>query len=63
VTVSNGMQALNWVGLTNVMYAVQSTTDLTGTWATLGKVSNAGTNFAFTNWNTGTLQFYRLVVP
>jgi hypothetical protein len=51
------------VGLTNVTYAVQSTTKLTGAWMRLGKVFNALTNFAFTNWNTAKLQFYRLVVP
>ena len=63
VTVSNEMQAISWVGLTNVTYAVQSTTNLAGAWTTLGKVSNTGTNFAFTNWNATALQFYRLVVP
>lgn len=63
VSVSNAMEVLHWAGLTNVTYAVQSTTNLAGTWATLGKVSNTRTNFAFTNWNAGTLQFYRLLVP
>ncbi|HLX72973.1 MAG TPA: hypothetical protein VKV04_25390 [Verrucomicrobiae bacterium] len=63
VTVSNAVQILSWAGLTNVTYAVQSTANLADTWTTLGKVSNTGTNFAFTNWNIGKVRFYRLVVP
>jgi hypothetical protein len=63
LTVSNGVQTISWVGLTNVIYAVQSTTNLAGVWTTLEKVSSARTNFAFTNWNIETLQFYRLFVP
>ena len=63
VSVSDGVATLSWAGLTNVTYAVQATTNLGGTWTTLGQVSNTRTNFAFTNWNTGTLQFYRLLVP
>ncbi|MGB7747664.1 MAG: hypothetical protein WBN75_10300 [Verrucomicrobiia bacterium] len=63
VTVSNAVQTLCWTGLTNVTYNVQGVTNLLGTWATLGKVSNNQTNFNFTNWNTGTPQFYRLMVP
>jgi hypothetical protein len=63
VTASNAVQTLRWAGLTNVTYNVQGVTNLLGTWATLGKVSNNRTGFVFTNWNTGRLQFYRLVVP
>jgi hypothetical protein len=63
VDVSGPVQTLRWAGLTNVTYAVQGTTNLAGTWATLGKVSSTQTNFVFTNWNPGTLQFYRLLVP
>jgi hypothetical protein len=63
VSVSGPVQTLRWTGLTNVTYAVQGATNLAGTWATLGKVSCTTTNFAFTNWNSGTLQFYRLLVP
>ena len=63
VTVSNPMQNLRWVGLTNVNYAVQGTTNLLGTWTTLGHLANSQTNFNFTNWNSGAWQFYRLAIP
>jgi len=63
ITVSNATQTLHWAGLTNVTYSVQGTTNLLSTWATLGKVSNTGTNFSFTNWNSSAGQFYRLAVP
>jgi len=63
VSVSGPVETLRWTGLTNVTYAVQGTTNLGGTWATLGRVSSTRTDFAFTNWNPGTLQFYRLLVP
>jgi hypothetical protein len=63
VSVSNGATTLGWAGLTNVTYAVQATPNLGGAWTTLGQVSNTRTNFAFTNWSTATLQFYRLLVP
>lgn len=62
-SVSNSVQTLAWTGLTNVTYAVQGAGTLVDSWATLGKVSNNRTNFAFTNWSTGTLRFYRLLVP
>jgi hypothetical protein len=63
VTVSNSVQNLRWVGLTNVTYSVQGTTNLMSSWSTLGKVAGTQTSFSFTNWNTGPLQFYRLAVP
>jgi len=63
VTASNGVQDLRWAGLTNVIYNVQGTTNLTGSWTTLGRVTASQTNFAFTNWSAGPQQFYRLVVP
>jgi hypothetical protein len=53
---------LQWAGLSNVLYSVQTSANLT-TWATLGKVTNAGTNFSFTDYNTETARFYRLLVP
>jgi hypothetical protein len=61
--VSNDVQTLTWVGLTNVTYAVQGADSLIDRWSTLGKVSNTQTNFAFTDWNTATPRFYRLLVP
>ena len=61
--VSNSTQNLRWTGLTNVTYSVQGTTNLMLSWSTLGKVANTQANFGFTNWNPGTLQFYRLAVP
>jgi hypothetical protein len=63
LTVSNATQDLQWLGLTNVVYNVQSTTNVSGNWTTLGRVANTLTNFAFTNWNSGPQQFYRLAVP
>jgi len=63
VTVSNATQALQWAGLTNIVYNVQSATNLLGSWTTLGRVANTTTNFAFTNWNSSQMQFYRLAVP
>ncbi len=63
LTVSNSTQNLHWTGLTNVTYSVQGTTNLMSTWSTVGKVANSQTDFNFTNWNTGTMQFYRLAVP
>jgi hypothetical protein len=63
VAVFNAMQNLSWNGLTDVVYNVQAVTNLPGSWTTLGRVANAKTNFGFTNWSSGPLQFYRLVVP
>jgi hypothetical protein len=54
--------ALQWTGLTNVTYAVEATTNF-GTWATLGKVAGAQTNFTFQDPNPGSSRFYRLAVP
>jgi hypothetical protein len=58
-----GSQVLQWAGLTNVLYDVQITTNLLGTWATLGKIADTQTNFSFTNYNSGSPLFYRLTVP
>ena len=63
VSASNSTQTLGWSGLTNVVYNIQGVTNLSGPWATLGRVANTVTNFNFTNWNTGPQQFYQLVVP
>lgn len=63
LTVSSLAQILHWSGLTNVAYDVQGVPNLLGAWATLGKVANPVTNFNFTNYNAGPLQFYRLAVP
>jgi len=62
---STGMPlTLQWIGLTNVTYCVQETTDLLGawTWATLGKVSSGQTTFSFTDLNNSITRFYRLIV-
>jgi hypothetical protein len=56
-------QALQWTGLTNVIYDVEAETNLLGTWTTLGRVADTATNFDFTNWNFGPQQYYRLIVP
>jgi len=63
LTVSAPAQNLRWSGLINVTYAVQGATNLNGGWTTLGSVAGSGTNFGFTNWNSGARQFYRLTVP
>jgi hypothetical protein len=63
IKASNSTQSLQWPGLTNVTYSVQGATNLLSPWTTLGKVANTRTNFSFTNWNIGPLQFYRLAVP
>jgi len=63
LAVSNSTQNLRWTGLTNVVYSVQGTTNLMSSWSTLGKVVCTLTNFSFTNWNSGRMQFYRLAVP
>jgi hypothetical protein len=63
LTVSNAIQALEWIGLTNVTYSVQAATTLSSPWATLGKVSNTETNFNFVGSNLAPAQFYRLAVP
>lgn len=63
VTVTNSVQHLQWAGLTNVIYNLQATTNLLGTWTTLGRLVNQPTGFSFTNWNPGQQQFYRLLIP
>ncbi|HEV7925017.1 MAG TPA: hypothetical protein VGR14_06670, partial [Verrucomicrobiae bacterium] len=63
LTSSRPARTLSWIGLTNVTYTVQSATNLAGTWATLGKVSSTQTNFSFTDLDTESLRYYRLVVP
>jgi len=63
VTASNAAQKLRWAGLTNVIYNVQGSTNFLAPWTTLGRVTSVGTNFGFTNWNTGAEQYYRLAVP
>jgi hypothetical protein len=51
LTASIPARTLGWIGLTNVTYDVQTTTNLAGTWATLGKISSTQTNFSFTDLN------------
>jgi hypothetical protein len=61
VTAAKAVFTLHWAGLTNVVYNVQSSTNL-ATWATLGNVASTKTNFSFTNCSSGAPQYYRLVV-
>ena len=63
ITSTNSTHVLSWTGLTNVTYWVQSATNLHSTWATLGKVASARTNFSFINCCAASAQFYRLAVP
>ena len=63
VAASDSSQTLYWTGLTNIIYDVQATADLLSPWTTLGRVAQTQTNFNFTNWNAGPMQFYRLSVP
>jgi hypothetical protein len=51
------------VGLTNVIYAVQSATNPLASWTTLGKVTGTQTNLSFTAWDSDTVRFFRLLVP
>jgi hypothetical protein len=60
---SQGSHVLQWAGLTNVLYNVQFTTNLIGTWATLGKIADTQTNFSFTDYNSNSPLFYRLTLP
>jgi hypothetical protein len=53
---------LQWIGLTNVTYAVEATTNF-ASWATLGKIAGGRTNFTFLDPDTAALRFYRLTVP
>ena len=63
VAAAHPLLQLQWAGLTNVVYDVQSVTSFPGNWATLDQVANATTNFTFTNLNPGPAQYYRLAVP
>jgi hypothetical protein len=58
-----GTNYLRWTGLAGVVYNVQSTTNLLGPWATLGRITNSQTNFTFTDYSANNTTFYRLVVP
>jgi hypothetical protein len=62
VTSSNAAFTLQWPGLTNAVYDVQYSTNLSR-WATLEKVSSATTNFTYTDPVPAVARFYRLVVP
>lgn len=63
-TSTNFVSTLHWAGLTNVVYNVQTSTNLE-TWATLGRVSSIQTNFSFTDLTPGAPRprFYRVTVP
>jgi hypothetical protein len=63
VVMTNSTPALQWAGLTNVVYNVQGATNLLAAWATLGRISSTQTNFTFTDPTAGWLRFYRLAVP
>ncbi|SPE60350.1 hypothetical protein SBV1_410053 [Verrucomicrobia bacterium] len=54
ITSTNSTPTLHWLGLTNVVYNVQSLTNFSAAWATLGKVSATQTNFTFTALPTPT---------
>jgi hypothetical protein len=56
-------RALQWTGLTNVVYNVQGAANVLGPWTTLGRVASTETNFSFTDYPTGAEEYYRLVVP
>jgi len=61
---TNGLPTLNWTGLTDVVYNVQTVTNLTpGPWPTVGRVTGTQTNFDFTDPMSKSLRFYRLTVP
>jgi len=56
---------INWSGVSNLAYTVQTTTDLTATnWFTLGTATSTTTNLSFTNSIISDPQrFYRVVYP
>ncbi len=63
LTVTNSVPTLQWTGLTNVVYNVQGSANLALTWATLGKIYSAETNFSFSDPDGDPFRFYRLLVP
>jgi hypothetical protein len=63
IAYSNTVPALHWLGLTDVLYDVQGTTNLLGLWLTLGKVASTQTNFDFTDPVSNGMRFYRVTIP
>lgn len=53
---------LNWSGLSNQTYRVETSTDLSN-WITAGAVTSAHSMFVFTNADTIAAKFFRVVCP
>jgi hypothetical protein len=56
---------LRWQGGSNLVYTIQTTTNLAGTnWITIGTASSPTTDVSFTNQDDGALQrFFRVICP
>ena len=56
---------LRWQGVSNLVYTIQTTTNLAGTnWITIGTASSPTTDISFTNQDDGALQrFFRVICP
>jgi len=56
---------LRWQGVSNLVYTIQTTTNLAGTnWITIGTASSPITEISFTNQDGGALQrFFRAICP
>ena len=55
-------QALSWTGLTNVIYRVQTASNLAGPWTTVGAVTSPQGAFSFPISTNRNAMFYRLAV-
>lgn len=56
---------IRWLGASNVVYTVQTSTNLSGSnWTTLGTASSSSTNISFTNHIDGAPEkFFRVMLP
>lgn len=56
---------LRWKGVSNLVYTIQTTTNLAGTnWITIGTASSPTTDISFTNQDDGAMQrFFRVICP
>ena len=62
VLVLNPLDVIRWVGLSNVNYSVQASTNLPE-FSTIGTAVSTSTNLSFTNQTGGEQLFFRVVYP
>jgi hypothetical protein len=55
-------KVINWTGVSNQTYTVQSSSNLTA-WAAAGTATSANTNFFFTNSSAASPRFFRVSYP